>query len=456
MMVLQLIGLGLLLHEGVYVAARGLNHFSNNIAPVLGLRVSRRLKALLHALFIATCIGLVFRPEVPLLPSLALGFITIIIASFPARLPNHLVVAWFFLAAFVLPRSAYLDMPQWWQDELALNLIRGMTIAALVIAAFHKLNRDFWSPRHSCCVALCQHYWYQHFKSPLVDLPSAFWLFIITIVVVTELITPWFLLVPESRPLAAGMLTLILASFGFLAHVHFAVIMLAGVVAFLPISGFGIEHILPTTAVGVFSAVVLALAFGNYNPYRFRVLSLTNHAVFAFITIGIVGYVLTSCGEIANQSYASGPAWSLAQTGLIAGFILNGLCPYIGVKFDFSLQMFSNLRLDRWNHWIITHPLRLWRPRYVQVVSIYPISAQRHLEYFFPFRDTDYYAMGYAWYVAQEISHICRFDVQLEIHVAENGTTEFISSRCSQVRCIERLSVFPYHVPMSKDIPLCA
>ena len=73
-------------------------------------------------------------------------------------------------------------------------------------------------------------------------------------------------------------------------------------------------------------------------------------------------------------------------------FMANGMGPYIGWKQEFSFAMFSNLRPDRWTHFIVPKRLFAVIPRYLEVIELAgadPIAdgLQCMFENAFPFRD---------------------------------------------------------------------
>jgi hypothetical protein len=62
-----------------------------------------------------------------------------------------------------------------------------------------------------------------------------------------------------------------------------------------------------------------------------------------------------------HEALPPGRAVRALLLGLAAAGLLNGVTPYLGLKFRMSFAMFSNLRADdaRWNHWLVPRGVQL-------------------------------------------------------------------------------------------------
>src|SRR4051812_6158274 len=97
-------GVALVLHESVYVSSRGLAHVHDDLAPALALHVAPSARVVLHCVFVTQAALLCAGVASGWLLLGLLASLSGLIASFPRRVPNHLAVAWFFIAAILLMR----------------------------------------------------------------------------------------------------------------------------------------------------------------------------------------------------------------------------------------------------------------------------------------------------------------------------------------------------------------
>src|SRR6266404_5656244 len=100
-----LIAIGLLLHESVYLSSRGFRHFLDDFAPVLRLHLAPTGRIVLHLCFCTINVLVIAGPENLYLLVALLVTLSVLIASFPKRIPNHLPLAWFMLLALGLTQA---------------------------------------------------------------------------------------------------------------------------------------------------------------------------------------------------------------------------------------------------------------------------------------------------------------------------------------------------------------
>lgn len=345
----RLLAIALLLHESVYLADWGLKYYRRSFAPAFGLRISGRARIVVSVVYLVaitlqvTC--------ATLLPARAflLVMLVIVIAAFPVRLSNHLVVALFLQACLVL-----LSEPPW--------AAAASTLVALsfLLAGFAKLNRTYLFSQNSCGVHFAQVLARSWRLSTLSDSP-----FVARLgswgMVALEIGCGIGLLLPApARDLAFVIALVLAASFASLCHVHFGAVLLAGLSACLPSSAWHAHWLWLAVAV---PGAAAAVAVGNWRTYPHRRVAAVNQAAFG----GLFGiFVIVAVRAIASHSLLPLSAASLGFTAwvLIGMFALNGLCVYLGIKSSYSLAMFSNLRPDRWDHLVVRRPLISFKARY--------------------------------------------------------------------------------------------
>ena len=255
----------------------------------------------------------------------------------------------------------------WW--------FRALVLTTLLFATFHKINTDFLDPTVSCAnlSARLSEWW---------PMPSGMGRVSPALVVFMEGLCPVLLLVWPR----VGIL--------------YTVIFIAGM-----------AHIGPTA----FAMMVVALSLGNLQPGDAVVLrrllrplalpyvallaggSVLSYSVFtgpqtwirflffqlvAFSVLYWVGALLVVRGRqlrrrirvrgrdalrraLLPRWFRRGPTWKnptpALSSWLVLGLLVNGMTPYFGVKYRFSVAMLSNLRADedRWNHPLVPRLLYL-------------------------------------------------------------------------------------------------
>jgi hypothetical protein len=220
-----------------------------------------------------------------------------------------------------------------------LESVRWVTAATYWLAAIHKLNSDFFTPDVSCA----HHAWHQitaHWHQ--IPLPQDFGIELSVAIIFVEVLIG-VLLVRRSLwlwPTALLFhwpLTITLApAFGF--------VMLAGCSAGLTARQVvRIRTVLknnrPGLALGTLLLLTLEAFFTGIMP---GAAVLFKGAVFAVVFLAILATIM------------QGRPWdrrgfrfkSLLAKGVLTGWILHGMTPYVGIQYQHTAAMLSNLRID--------------------------------------------------------------------------------------------------------------
>jgi hypothetical protein len=213
----------------------------------------------------------------------------------------------------------------------------------------------------------------------------------------------------------------------------------------------------------VLIGIPLGLLLGNHKPYRYSSVAKCNHAFFGLVCVAMVIHVSRSSAHVSGSDLIAPalqqhPAIFCLVTLL---FLFNGVAPYFGLKQDFSLAMFSNLRMDDWQHFVVTRPLADLSPRYVMVDSyssgVNDPELTIQFETYFPDRDRQMFAIGYVLDILQkvELEHpdTVPFSVQVR-HFGSETMCSYSSARPPRLRLREKISVFPYTLPCDSNVPV--
>ncbi|GAA3167214.1 hypothetical protein [Nonomuraea roseoviolacea] len=421
-----------------------------------------------HVLFVACAAPAVVVPGWRWTPALALAALSLMAASFPKRLPNHFAVAWFMLLAFAADRAFGLSSGHGGglDDAYALGLVRQFTIITYVVAGLHKLNRDYFDPRLSCGSGLLMEYALRLGVSPR-RVPRRLARALSAAVVAAEF--------GAAAGLALGVRTLWViaaavvmhAFFGFAGHAQFSLIMLGGLLAFTDV-----ESLAPLSVPGLCALLagsgVVAATLGGFRGFRLRHVALLDNVVLAVVSLWCL---LTVLGPGAGEA---GGTWAVpfalapyATTCLVLLYLVNGLAPYLGLKFDFSMAMFSNLRPDRRSHFFLPMPRHGLMPRYFEISGLGGAGTDGRagtaelLTEMFPDVYTHRYSAGYVHAAVRRLRH--RFEPGAEVYLrcVESATREVHrlpvspSAGSGFLRGRERFSVYPYALPLRRALPLC-
>jgi len=383
--------------------------------------------------------------------------LSVIIAAFPRRLPNHCAVAWFFLLAFAVGRAMDGDA----RESFSLAYLQAATALTYFIAAFHKLNSAYFDPATSCGSGLLWEYLLRKKVAGRVAPRIVNGVGIHGIVMV-EFALPVLLAWSPTRVYAIGLAIAIHAAFGFAAHAQFSVIMLGGLAAYVPdwtpstISA-------PMALSGLAGGTILAAVASVHRYFRLPRLALLNSLVLAILVVLAVGLLMRGA-ETPRWLVTDGASGApLAMSALLLGYLANGAAPYLGLKFDFSLAMFSNLRPDRWNHWLAPRPRHTLMPRYARVIGTTTLdgstdAAGASLSSVFPRAERECYSMGYIVAAVRDVSSKEGREGSGEVEYVEISSGRPVAAgelRFASLRRRERVSVYPYTLPLRDDEPLC-
>ena len=306
--------------------------------------------------------------------------------------PNHIVLEVFIaiglLASFASTRIQRTPKAQ----EIPLcsggiPTARGIVLLMYVIAALHKLNWDYWDSGYSSAAQLMKltagHMNWMEFPAPAYPIAIAG-------SVLIELSIPFLLLRPSTRVVGIGLSLAFHTALGIAPASGikgFSATMTAALVLFLPKAYCDqISEALASTRLKLFGGklgaiqaaygatliwlVVLSVGIrvqqGNEQAYVAG-----GQQWFFFVAAVDLGFLLLVISRMrqrkGHQEKAGSPApisrSRTLLTPLILGlFILNGLCPYLGLKTETSFSMFSNLRTEesRTNHWFIPSRLQIF------------------------------------------------------------------------------------------------
>ncbi len=284
---------------------------------------------------------------------------------------------------------------EWWRDwfQRFAPVLRWQVVLCYAIAAFHKLNTDFFDLENSCAVVV----WQRMIRiTPWVETLTPYGFVMPVVALATELALPLLLLLSRNR-LAVVMLGLCFhLALGLAGFFRFASLVTALYVLFLPdwvfasarstivslskklpefLAKFSSLKLRQILSFIVLVVAVLAVFNLPYTPSRstlnsIRELSPAPGARWSFWfqglwlipTIGIMVYLgwllCVSESKSRKRSRIDRLGW-LSIFPII--FTLNGLAPYLGLKTDPSLSMFSNLRTvgDASNHLLVRSALQL-------------------------------------------------------------------------------------------------
>ena len=378
MLFVRLFALALLLHENTGLFTRGRSYFTTCFLPTLGLYLPPRAMIALHGSLIALCAALLIRPSLWALYLPLLFVLSLLLASYSLRLSNHLVAAWFMGLLLCLdllfqtPERRGLAPTPFFMSGV--QIVVGLTYA---LAFLHKLNPEYLSPQMSCGSFLGCQYLEHRVNIHHPGLLKIQGFLSIYAVLALEGAIPLLFLFPATRPLGLLLAVLLHLPLGFLVHVHFAVLMYAGLSAFVAPDDW--PHILGAAfalskmklALFFFLGLYLGHRFGGYG-YRRRLPAYLHQLFFGVYFLAALAVSLTLLHGGPLRTFAWG---GLTQRALLllltAAYLLNGLGPYLGLKTNFSFAMFSNLRPVPWRHLLWRAE---WRPlqlaRYIRIETI--------------------------------------------------------------------------------------
>ena len=477
MLFVRLFALALLLHENTGLFTRGRGYFSNCFLPALGLTLPPPALRALHGVLIALCMALIFRPDFwPLYPLLLLA-LSLLIASYSLRLSNHLIAAWFM--GLLLCLDLLLQAPARRGLEPTTFFLSGVQIVVgltYALAFLHKLNRDYLDPKISCGSFLgCEYLEHRvNIRHPgLLKLQGFLSIYAI---LALELAVPLLFLFPATRPLGLLAAVLLHLPLGLLVHVHFAAVMYAGLSAFVPPGDW--PRVLHQTFAFSPGKWTLYVLMGLYIGHRFggygyagrrRGSAYAQQVVFGLYFLAALAVCLTLLRGGPLRTFAWGaPAPHAVLLGLTGLYLLNGLCPYLGLKTNFSFAMFSNLRPDSWRHLLWRAS---WRPfslaHYVQIETIEGLPEKDDVQGEMPRLVRECLAQPEHWQYSSAFFHaglrlLCRtapVPPTIRLVYTEHGcrreTDDYAHDAARHPPRFLRLGLFPYILPRDPSARHC-
>jgi hypothetical protein len=371
-LVVSLFGAALLVHELLYVTRDGGEYLRRCFVPTLGLQLSTHMHCTLHLTFMSACVWMTLWPSSRPAHLVVFLFLSLVIASYSLRVSNHLVLGWAALVVILASDGAVLLGAAPAESGALLILgVQGLTILTYVLAFAHKLNSDFVSVPDSYASQFAAFVcWDRGVPWPwFVRLLQ--WYSVVSTLII-EFTLPVLLLVPQTRPIGLLVAVAFHFSLALLGIVNFSAVMYAGLAAFLPLADQATwpAHTQVWTA-GTVVTYGLAVAMvwlvtprrANWNlPYHHRRAAWIIQTWFGLLT----GWFATQAFQFLGQPSSAdgrygfgdlGATWPVLALVLVC-YLANGLAPYVGVKTEFSMAMFSNLRCKGWNH--LVFPAR-WR-----------------------------------------------------------------------------------------------
>lgn len=263
-------------------------------------------------------------------------------------------------------------------DELHARIWRIFMVTTLAFAGLHKLNADFFA--EDSCARLANRllaWWGLPVEVPIAG-PAA--------LVALELLAAIMLLVLPR----VGILLVVyaMAGLGHIGPVAFASTCVVMSLAFLDQGDAKLARAFLAKHWGLVAAltlVVIGISFSTFQtelPWlKFGLLE----ALLVVVTCTVIGTGITRLRRKPGLRRRLTPAalrWWRRPAKIMPGLaswlalilIVNGMSPYLGVKYRFSVAMLSNLRADheRWNSYVIPkwislrkhtpHALVIWRP----------------------------------------------------------------------------------------------
>jgi MFS family permease len=375
MTILHICALSLLYHEIYYYALQGRESIRISFMPSLGLDLSPNQKMSLHVLLMLACLcalagGAMFGGV------LLYILFPIYLAAHNWRISNHLMVIFFLL---LIDCGKYFFDQLLYDEEIFKLTIFLILLVIYFFGAFHKLNTEFFDKTSSCanryldffiCTAFSRVKFIHRFL--LEAMPA--------IIVLSEALIFVFLLLPYyGLGYAALWLALVLHFlFGITGNSHFSVLML------LLLSSFcsTLVQIKIDANVLFFSLIFVIISYLSVDRTQFR----SRAAGLACVLIfgALCGYSAYSIWAAQRDFSFSAPRPTAIGSGvqflyfMMSIMVANCLSPYFW-KTEFSLAMFSNLRPDRKNHYILNIDFNrdLLRDRYYEIIEIEGLGLLR-------------------------------------------------------------------------------
>jgi hypothetical protein len=362
---ISLLCLGLIFHQLIGYLVDGKHYFTNHIAPTFNIHFNKKVKVIIHAVFTGLCVGCIFYPvNAILIAALFIG-LTFVIISYPVRLSNHLILAWFILISILA--SSLIHSGESVNSKIVHNLITKhiQVILSLMyfFSALHKINSDYLSKDLSCGWHITSQY-LDEVKVKIKYVRKLILNLSIYGVIAIELLLSLLVFHPNKLFFLTALSLHML--WGFLCHVHFSTIIYSCLVIFIKID-FTLS--LLSWATIVCSGVLISLILGNAKTYYNSTTAKMMYAVFGVISI-FMFYNATSINMNTDFKFSNGS--EIASLIFVSVLVMaNNISPYLGIKTEFSFAMFSNLRPDTQTHLFFRkNIMNLNRQEYIELKKI--------------------------------------------------------------------------------------
>ena len=249
------------------------------------------------------------------------------------------------------------------------------------VAAVAKLNTGFFDPDISCAAAMSGRLPWSH-----LSILAGSWTVVASIwgTVVTEVALPILLTVRRSRMVGLVLGGVFHAVLGLVGNVPFSALALAFFVAFLPPDTPSRLFTLATTRPGLVrwanrtrrmsrSAVAFPVAVGGWlvgaaifpDEPGTRPTLLSDGMGLLMVAAFAGGILVVLALARGGSQRGSARSLRIHHSVFVAGIllmVLNSVSPYVGLKTESSLTMFSNLHTEggQWNHLLFSDAVRVF------------------------------------------------------------------------------------------------
>jgi hypothetical protein len=213
--------------------------------------------------------------------------------------------------------------------------------------------------------------------------------------------------------------------------------------------------------------------FGVTSAFHYRRAGLALQWFFGVYSVAALGMglILLRGGSLPASGWGGVGGWGKGLLALVGlAFLFNGLCPYLGLKTEFSLAMFSNLRPEPWRHFVVR---TTWRPfgraSYVQVERIEGLPGRgRHKGGWMADLVLTCLLKPQLWQYSSYFFHeglrlVCRSagpTPVIQVVYVEQGERHEVADYAREMAArpphYRRATLFPYKLPRDPSIPHCA
>ena len=267
---------------------------------------------------------------------------------FPAaEWPIFIALPLFALVGGLLDRSR--------RDQLTLLSFRLSFLGAMGWAGLHKLNRDFFDPQVSCA----------RLSERLTEwwgIPEWIYAKVSPAMIVSAELGVGLILLWRPR-LGVVIATLMLGHFGTIGATALASVVVTMALSFLSLPDLdALSHLprrRPLSSVCVFVSAMAVSYWAYQGTWSWLQYGLF-HGLLSVVLLGLITLSWLNTPRADVERPPLGTRHRLFVALIISCWTLNGLTPYLGLKFQYSFAMLSNLRVDdhRWNSYLFSKRLR--------------------------------------------------------------------------------------------------